>query len=129
VVFNGSFSFNGSETGLDFADFLLGVPSSYTQGQAGSFYNRNLYAAAFLQDSWKATTQLTLNYGVRWDRDVYKRQSVPGRLHKIPHITAIVFKKLTRPSQHTTASTISTNGASKIAGIHNRNTGSQIRGQ
>ena len=68
VVFNGSFSFNGSETGLDFADFLLGVPSSYTQGQAGSFYNRNLYAAAFLQDSWKATTQLTLNYGVRWDR-------------------------------------------------------------
>ena len=34
VVFNGSFGFNGSETGLDFADFLLGVPSSYTQGQA-----------------------------------------------------------------------------------------------
>jgi hypothetical protein len=35
VVFNGSFSFNGSETGVDFADFLLGVPSSYTQGHAG----------------------------------------------------------------------------------------------
>ena len=34
VVFNGSFGFNGSETGVDFADFLLGVPSSYTQGQA-----------------------------------------------------------------------------------------------
>jgi hypothetical protein len=68
VVFNGSFSFNGSETGLDFADFLLGVPSSYTQGQARDFYNRNLYLAAFVQDSWKATTQLTLNYGVRWDR-------------------------------------------------------------
>jgi len=68
VIFNGSFSFNGSETGLDFADFLLGVPSSYTQGQAGSFYNRNLYVAAFVQDSWKVTSQLTLNYGVRWDR-------------------------------------------------------------
>lgn len=68
VVFNGSFGFNGSETGLDFADFLLGAPSSYTQGQANSFYNRNLYAAAFAQDSWKATQQLTLNYGVRWDR-------------------------------------------------------------
>ena len=37
VVFNGSFAFNGSETGLDFADFLLGVPSSYTQGQAQQF--------------------------------------------------------------------------------------------
>ncbi len=68
VVFNGSFAFNGSETGLDFADFLLGVPSSYTQGQARDFYNRNLYMAGFVQDSWKATSTLTLNYGVRWDR-------------------------------------------------------------
>ncbi len=68
VVFNGSFSFNGSETGVDFADYLLGVASSYTQGQAESFYNRNLYMAAFAQDSWKATSRLTLNYGVRWDR-------------------------------------------------------------
>ena len=68
VVFNGSFGFNGSETGLDFADFLIGVTSSYTQGQAGSFYNRNLYASAFAQDSWKLTSQLTLNYGARWDR-------------------------------------------------------------
>ena len=68
VVFNGSFAFNGSETGLDFADFLLGVTSSYTQGQANDFYNRNLYLAAFVQDSWKATDRLTINYGVRWDR-------------------------------------------------------------
>jgi hypothetical protein len=68
VVFNGSFGFNGSETGVDFADFLLGVASSYTQGQAASFYNRNLYVAAFAQDSWKATSRLTVNYGVRWDR-------------------------------------------------------------
>ena len=68
VVFNGSFSFNGSETGVDFADFLLGVASSYTQGQAESFYNRNLYLAAFAQDSWKLNDRLTVNYGVRWDR-------------------------------------------------------------
>ncbi len=68
VVFNGSFAFSGSETGLDFADFLLGVPSSFTQGQAQDFYNRDLYAAAFVQDSWKATDYLTFNYGVRWDR-------------------------------------------------------------
>ena len=68
VIFNGSFAFNGSETGLDFADFLLGVPSSYTQGQARDFYNRNLYMAAFAQDSWKPRSSLTLNYGVRWDR-------------------------------------------------------------
>jgi Carboxypeptidase regulatory-like domain len=68
VVFNGSFAFNGSETGVDFADFLLGVTSSYTQGQASSFYNRNQYAAAFVQDSWKVAPALTVNYGIRWDR-------------------------------------------------------------
>jgi hypothetical protein len=68
VVFNGSFSFSGSETGSDFADFLLGAPSSYTQGQANNFYNRNLYVAAFAQDSWKARPNLTVNFGLRWDR-------------------------------------------------------------
>lgn len=68
VVFNGSFGFNGSETGVDFADFLIGAPSSYTQGQAEDFYNRNFYLAGFIQDSWKITPQLTVNYGVRWDR-------------------------------------------------------------
>jgi hypothetical protein len=68
TIFNGSFAFNGSETGIDFADFLLGVTSSYTQGQASSFYNRNLYMSAFAQDSWKVSSQLIVNYGLRIDR-------------------------------------------------------------
>ena len=67
VYDNGSFSFSGSETGLDFADFLLGIDSSYTQGEGRNFYNRNHYIGAYAQDSWKATPSLTLNYGVRWD--------------------------------------------------------------
>jgi hypothetical protein len=67
VYFNGSFAFTGSETGLDFADFLLGVDSSYTQGDARRFYNRNLLAGAYAQDSWKVRPTLTLDYGVRWD--------------------------------------------------------------
>lgn len=68
VVFNGSFTFSGAETGSDFADFLLGTPSSYTQGQANDFYNRNRYMAAFAQDSWKIRPNLTANIGLRWDR-------------------------------------------------------------
>ncbi len=67
VYDNGSFSFNGSETGLDFADFLLGVDSSYTQGEGRNFYNRNHYIGLYAQDSWHATPTLTLNYGLRWD--------------------------------------------------------------
>jgi hypothetical protein len=68
VYFNGSFAFTGSETGLDFADFLLGVDSNFTQGDAQHFYNRNLLAGMYAQDSWQARPGLTLNYGVRWDR-------------------------------------------------------------
>jgi hypothetical protein len=66
--FNGNFLFTGSETGLDFADFLLGIPSQYNQSQLNPFYGRNKYAGAFAQDSWHLRPNLTLNYGLRWDR-------------------------------------------------------------
>lgn len=67
VYDNGSFSFTGSETGLDFADFLLGIDSNYTQGDGQNFYNRNHYVGVYGQDSWRVTPHFTLNYGLRWD--------------------------------------------------------------
>ena len=36
--FNGNFVFSGAETGVDFADFLIGVPSQYNQSQLNPFY-------------------------------------------------------------------------------------------
>jgi Carboxypeptidase regulatory-like domain/TonB dependent receptor len=66
--FNGSFVFSGQETGIDFADYLIGVPSQYNQSQLNPFYARNKYVGFFAQDSWHALPNLTLNYGVRWDR-------------------------------------------------------------
>ena len=66
--FNGSFLFFGTETGLDFADFLLGIPSQYNQSQLQPFYGRNKYAGLYAQDSWRISPSLVLNYGLRWDR-------------------------------------------------------------
>jgi hypothetical protein len=66
--FNGNFVFSGTETGVDFADFLIGVPSEYNQSQLNPFYARNKYVGLFAQDSWQARPDLTLNYGLRWDR-------------------------------------------------------------
>jgi hypothetical protein len=66
--FNGSFVFSGTETGVDFADFLIGVPSQYNQSQLNPFYARNKYVGAFAQDSWRVREGLTFNYGLRWDR-------------------------------------------------------------
>ena len=67
ATFNGTFTFAGTETGSDFADFLLGVPSNYIQSSGGIFYLRNQYGGVFAQDSWRARSNLTINYGVRWD--------------------------------------------------------------
>ncbi len=65
---NGNFIFFGSETGVDFADFLLGIPSQYNQSQLQAFYGRNNFVGLFAQDSWRLKKNLTLNYGLRWDR-------------------------------------------------------------
>jgi hypothetical protein len=65
---NGNFLFYGSETGSDFADFLLGIPSQYNQSQLQSFYGRNKYVGLYAQDGWRIRKNLTLNYGLRWDR-------------------------------------------------------------
>jgi hypothetical protein len=64
---NGDFTFNGAETGIDFADFLIGAPTNYSQGQGFPSYGRSRYIGLFAQDSWRAHPDLTLNYGLRWD--------------------------------------------------------------
>jgi carboxypeptidase family protein len=64
---NGSFNYTGSASGSDFADFLLGLPSTYTQAQSSKFYPRNHYIGIYGQDSWRLKSNLTLNYGLRWD--------------------------------------------------------------
>ncbi|HEX3987337.1 MAG TPA: carboxypeptidase regulatory-like domain-containing protein [Acidobacteriaceae bacterium] len=91
VYFNGSFAFTGSETGLDFADFLLGVDSNYTQGDARDFYNRNLLAGAYAQDSWQVRKGLTLNYGVRWDRLPFWQEKYNQLQTLVPGEQSVVF--------------------------------------
>jgi len=64
---NGSFGFDGTESGNDFADFLLGAPTSFSQGLQLPVYSRSRSYSAYAQDSWRATKNLTLNYGLRWE--------------------------------------------------------------
>jgi hypothetical protein len=64
---NGSFSFTGSETGIDFADFLLGAPNSYGQGQGYPSNGRSHSFGFYGQDSWRVRPDLTANIGLRWD--------------------------------------------------------------
>jgi len=63
-----SFTFDGSRTGNAFSDFLLGLPAqtvSITGDPPGN--PRKLEIAIYAQDDWKASSRLTVNYGLRWE--------------------------------------------------------------
>lgn len=77
----GGFTFNGSATsptgctgsstvtcGFDFADFILGDASHYSENAyKGTGHWNAISPDAYVQDNWRATHRLTLNLGLRWD--------------------------------------------------------------
>lgn len=67
ATFNGTFNIDGTETGNAFADFLVGVPSNFTQSSGQPFYLRNRYTGLFAQDTWRVRSNLTFNFGLRWE--------------------------------------------------------------
>jgi trimeric autotransporter adhesin len=64
----GGFTFTGSETGNDFADFLLGIPaaSSLAFGNADKYF-RQSFTNVYLTDDFRLLSSVTVNAGVRWE--------------------------------------------------------------
>ncbi len=69
---NGNFSFGGSglySTGDPGADFLLGIPDTYSQGSGDIINARAQEHYIYAQDQYKIRPNLTLTYGVGWQID------------------------------------------------------------
>jgi Carboxypeptidase regulatory-like domain len=69
---NGDFSFSpGGPNDLGYTDlypdYFLGLPNSFGQGSAQEEDIRSTAFYVFAQDSWKLRSNLTLNYGLRWE--------------------------------------------------------------
>jgi len=65
---NGSHTFGNRYSGDNFADFLLGLPSTLNKTARATLWDSRLkYYAAYFHDDWKVSPKLTVNFGLRYE--------------------------------------------------------------
>lgn len=58
---------NAGGIGLEWAAFMLGVPTGISIAANDSYYLVNPYYAAYVHDDWRVNSRLTLNLGIRYE--------------------------------------------------------------
>ncbi len=92
----GSYTFNGALTnsivGNPYAAFLLGIPdiTKVSIVNAPDMNSFTTHLAGYVQDDWKVTSRLTLNFGLRWEF----HPSLTDKLHNLaifdPSTTSVI---------------------------------------
>ena len=62
-----AYSFSGQITGFALSDFLLGLPSSFTQGNLTQVQMVQDYIGLYAADKVRINSRITLNLGLRWE--------------------------------------------------------------
>lgn len=96
--FNRLFTSNNGVGGHELASVLLGVPASGTVPFNRGFYEWfTTYYGAYLQDDWRVSRRLSLNFGVRFEhenglQEVENRQTVGFDQNVVSPLNALVPK-------------------------------------
>ena len=80
-----------ANTGLDFADFLLGFPHRVRfASEYGTFFRTGVYSA-FAQDEWRAKGNLTFNLGLRYEyyQPFHEKNGHLANLDILPKFTGV----------------------------------------
>jgi hypothetical protein len=64
---DGSYTFSGALSGDNALDFLLSLPSSFTQREGYYYAPARTLPGGYFSDTWKASRRFTLTLGVRWN--------------------------------------------------------------
>jgi len=67
-TFTSATATNSSTSGLGFADFILGYPTSGSLGTAQTVYQQMNSAGVYVTDTFQLTPKITLTLGLRWDQ-------------------------------------------------------------
>ncbi len=64
---NGSFNFTNDVSGISMANFLMGYQHTFSQTSGDFSDSRENPTGVFVNDKWKMSQRLTLDYGLRWE--------------------------------------------------------------
>jgi hypothetical protein len=93
---HGGFTFTGRYSGIAYADFLLGLPNTTSTATPHDYvvrFNSSQYAG-YIQDDWKLLPNLTLNFGIRYDLQIFHDNPYGTESLFVPSVgKVVVFAK------------------------------------